>query len=76
MGKSLGKNASKTRTTCIFSIFFSGCKQPKSIHILFRTQRYNNLFYQYACTGQKQNKNYQPSCISRKGRITKSRSFM
>ena len=28
-----------------FSIFYCGCKQPKSIHILFlRLQRYNNFF--------------------------------
>lgn len=27
-----------------FSIFYCGCKQPKSVHILFfRLQRYDNL---------------------------------
>ena len=27
----------------VFSIFFCGCKQPKSIHIVFRLQRYEKM---------------------------------
>ena len=40
MGKEIGKYA-QTKTSprghhpCRFSIFYCGCKQPKSIHILF-----------------------------------------
>ena len=27
----------------LFSIFYCGCKQPKSIHICFRVQKYEKL---------------------------------
>ena len=38
MGKEIGRNASKSCCACAkqvfpFSIFFCGCKQPKSIHM-------------------------------------------
>ncbi len=38
MGFHWGEDASNYRVG--FSIFLCGCKQPKSIHIVFRPQRY------------------------------------
>ena len=40
MGKEIGRNASKSCCACAkqvfpFSIFFCGCKQPKSIHMFY-----------------------------------------
>lgn len=50
MGKDVGKyaqtrglcsNAASEGDSCLFSIFLSGCKQPKSIHLfIFRVQSY------------------------------------
>ncbi len=47
MGKEIGQKCrTNTFDICRFSIFYCGCKQPKSIHILF-----------CGCKGTKKNRN-------------------
>ena len=51
-GKEIGKNAltnnpSHKGFSCRFSIFYCGCKQPKSIHILFSCAKVAHHFELY-----------------------------
>ena len=42
MGKEVGHKCVRSQEVPRFSIFYCGCKQPKSIHISFlRLQRYD-----------------------------------
>ena len=43
MGREIGQKCMRNKLSVSrFSIFYCGCKQPKSIHICFRLQSYEN----------------------------------